>query len=312
MSIKNYEKTDNGLNLRYEILTKTETESLIPSDYVDLANEQTITGLKYFNIRPQIASAPIGTGKNLFSTRWSYGQWTSIGGTGSSYLYFKLPDDTKTYTLSIGTKDTTVNFGSGNVFGITGNGGSASAGYEWLVNGNQLTTSVKVITPSDMRYISLYTKSEETFEALIARYNIQLEEGNTATAYEPWVDPEAVAVYYDVALKPEILINSISVNGTPITPVNKNVDIIVSNQTIKAKNNGTDVTFGSNDAVEIVAGSNVSISANASAKTITISASGGGSGGSTSVRVNDVTYSPDGQGVVTLPNYPIIEDLTSL
>lgn len=52
-----------------EIASKSQLAS-----YVDLANEQTITGLKYFNIRPQIASSPIGTGKNLFSTRWSYGQ----------------------------------------------------------------------------------------------------------------------------------------------------------------------------------------------------------------------------------------------
>lgn len=90
------------------------------------------------------------------------------------------------------------------MFGLTGNGGSPSAGYQWLVNGNQLATSVIVITPSDMRYISLYTKSEATFEALIAKYNIQLEEGDVATAYEPWVDPEAEDVYYEVALKPEI------------------------------------------------------------------------------------------------------------
>jgi len=111
-------------------------------------------------------------------------------------------------------------------------------------------------------------------------------------------------------VKPNIA--SISVNGVNVPPVNENVDITVSNQTIKAKNNGTNVTFGSNDVVEIVAGSNVSISANAAAKTITINATGGGGGGSTSVRVNDVTYSPDASGIVTLPNYPIIEDLTSL
>lgn len=162
------------------IASKTELAS-----YVDLANEQTITGLKYFNNCPKVASSQIGTGKNLFATRWGYGQWTSTGGSGSSYIYFKLPDDTKTYTLSIYTKDAALNFGSGNVFGITGSGGSPSTGYQWLINGNQLSTSVRVITPSDMRYISLYTTSEATFEALIAKYNIQLEEGDVATAYEP-------------------------------------------------------------------------------------------------------------------------------
>lgn len=192
------------INGNYSITVPNIASKTDLTSYVDLANEQIITGLKKFNIRPQIASSPIGSGKNLFATRWSYGQWTSTGGSGSSYLYFKLPDDTKTYTLSIYTKDAALNFGSGNVFGITGSGGRASAGFQWLINGNQLTTSVRVIAPSDMRYISLYTKSEATFEALIAKYNIQLEEGGVATAYEPWVDPEAEAVYYDVALKPEI------------------------------------------------------------------------------------------------------------
>ena len=192
------------INGTYSITVPNIASKADLTSYVDLANEQTITGLKYFNNRPKVASSPIGSGKNLFATRWSYGQWTSTGGSGSSYIYFKLPDDTKTYTLSIYTKDAALNFGSGNVFGITGNGGGASAGYQWLITGNQLTTSVRVITPSDMRYISLYTASEATFEALIAKYNIQLEEGDVATAYEPWVDPEAEAVYYDVALKPEI------------------------------------------------------------------------------------------------------------
>lgn len=42
------------------------------------------------------------------------------------------------------------------------------------------------------------------------------------------------------------------------------------NQKIKAKNNGTDVSFGANDVVEIVAGTNMNIAADATAKTITL------------------------------------------
>ena len=65
-------------------------------------------------------------------------------------------------------------------------------------------------------------------------------------------------------------------NGTNITVTGSGNDITISttvsdtNQKIKAKNNGTDVTFGNNDVVEIVAGSNITVSADSSTKTITI------------------------------------------
>lgn len=67
------------------------------------------------------------------------------------------------------------------------------------------------------------------------------------------------------------VIESIKVNGTAVTPTNKEVDITIpagDNQTVKAGN----VTFGANDVVEIEAGSNVTVTGNATNKKITIAA----------------------------------------
>lgn len=67
-------------------------------------------------------------------------------------------------------------------------------------------------------------------------------------------------------------IQTVKVNGSALTPdANRAVDITIpanTNQTVKVGND----TFGADDVVEFVAGSNVTITANTSAKTITVTA----------------------------------------
>lgn len=67
------------------------------------------------------------------------------------------------------------------------------------------------------------------------------------------------------------VIESVEVNGTPLTITNKTVNVTVpanTNQTIKVGS----TTFGADDVVELVASSNVTITPNAQDKTISISA----------------------------------------
>lgn len=65
-----------------------------------------------------------------------------------------------------------------------------------------------------------------------------------------------------------------------------------NNQTIKAKNNGTDVTFGANAVVELKAGSNITLTPNSSDNTITIASTG--SGTITDVKINNTSIVSSG------------------
>jgi len=90
-------------------------------------------------------------------------------------------------------------------------------------------------------------------------------------------------------------IDSISVNGVAQTiDANKNVDLTIdnNNQTVKAGN----VTFGANDVVEIVGGTNVTVTGNDTNKTITLTSTDTGAtsvelkSGDTGNAVTTMTY----------------------
>ena len=122
--------------------------------------------------------------KNLFSGNFS--QFDNVGGTGSTYGYFKLPDDSKTYTLTMIAKN---NFTPtyNHYIGFTANGGNGNASIDWLVSGGQgQITAGTVISKSSnntRRFISIFSKSATTLKDFTDNFDIQLEEGSTATTY---------------------------------------------------------------------------------------------------------------------------------
>ena len=173
----------------------------VPTDYVNLSTNQEIDGVKTFIERPRAVDHYASTSKNLFKKDFSI--FDNQGGTGGIYTYFKLPDDTKTYTLSVRLKDSTVSAVNGSVFGYTTNGGNGSGPMRWLLNKDTINVESVVLTPTSPRFISMYPGNQATFDAFISRYNIQLEEGDTMTDYE---DPSGSIhpVYENVALVTDI------------------------------------------------------------------------------------------------------------
>ena len=126
------------------------------------------------------------TGKNLFSG--DYSQFDSTGGEGTTYGYFKLPDDGETYTLSLIAKN---DFAATQYIGFSKNGGNATRGFLWLIQGNTTYTKGQKYTINNslqgtrLDYVSIYANNSTTLEQLMDNFYIQLEKG-TATSYEPY------------------------------------------------------------------------------------------------------------------------------
>lgn len=127
------------------------------------------------------------TGKNLFSG--DYSQFTNTGGTGTTYDYFKLPDDNKQYTLTVIAKnDFTV---TGSTFlGFTTNGGNGGTSVDWVISQGSGTiakgTILSKTSTSNRRYVSLYSTGATSLKNFTDNFYIQLEEGSTATTYEEY------------------------------------------------------------------------------------------------------------------------------
>lgn len=193
----------DGKDIVSEVAVRDDQGRIISSTYVDKTTDQTITGLKRFDTTPQIFDHYEITTRNLF--RKNFNIFDNTGGTGTTYAYFKLPDDGKDYILSVRLKDSTKSFDSGNVFGWTTNGGTAGGSLGWLASGDTILSQYHVFLANDTaRCISLYYGNERTFNQLLARYYIQLEEGTTMTEY---VDPDSGVE--------NIYVNAAKVNDIP-------------------------------------------------------------------------------------------------
>lgn len=143
-------------------------------------------------------------GKNLFSGDFS--QFDNTGGTGTLYAYFKLPDDGE-YTLTLIAKNN-VTGTSGTYFGFTTTGGDGTNPRNWVFYQNVTMTQgetrsiTNVYGGVNQHYVSLYLASSDTLQWFMDNFEIQLEKGSTATAYEPYTgkpemlnDEEALVAY---------------------------------------------------------------------------------------------------------------------
>lgn len=134
-------------------------------------------------------SQEITTGKNLFSG--NYSQFDSTGGTGTTYDYFKLPNDNKQYTLTVIAKN---NFtATGTTFlGFTTNGGNGGTSVDWVISQGSGTitkgTILSKTSTNNRRYISLYSTGASSLKNFTDNFYIQLEEGSQATSYEPYTN----------------------------------------------------------------------------------------------------------------------------
>lgn len=115
------------------------------------------------------------TGKNLLNLQ----KEPDVSGT---YWGWKVGDGEKYIVLNI--KDKGNNADITNCYlGITGNGADASKGASWAVQkGSVMTRIIKSKNP----YVSVLPANGQTLNKLLERFDIQVEYGETATAYEPY------------------------------------------------------------------------------------------------------------------------------
>lgn len=122
-------------------------------------------------------------GKNLLSNNVDDYDYTS-----GTYGFIKINDIKKDLIMPIKEKNTDIDL-TGYAFGFTGNGINANEGYRWLISNGQITNNGKInnfFNETKMMYVSFYPNSRETLEKLFARFDVQVEEGTTATEIEPY------------------------------------------------------------------------------------------------------------------------------
>lgn len=226
------------------------------TDFVDLTSNQDIAGTKKFNTTPKVFGGYQAQSKNILKHNFSQ-MFTNTGGSGSTYAYFKLPDDTKDYTISITLKDSSVAITSGDVFGITATGGDATGyGALWLIQGSTIKyATYTVYAGGNQRYISVYRSNSNAFTSFINRFNIQIEEGTTSTEY---VDPETGTepFYYDVATANNIPTKVSDLNNdsgfiTSSYHDSSKQDALVSGTSIKTVNNTSLLGSGNIDTNQL-------------------------------------------------------------
>lgn len=161
-------------NLTFEPMVRLSSTS---ADYEPYSNICPISGFSGANI--------VRCGKNLANIR-PYSEWSVIG----SYLCYQnaLPKDQNFY-MSFADNDTSVDV-SGCYFGFLDDeylGGSITGHFKWILNNGTYTANNNLISgPKLLNGFVLYPTTEATYNKILARYKIQVELGNQATAYKPY------------------------------------------------------------------------------------------------------------------------------
>lgn len=122
-------------------------------------------------------------GKNLLPSDLE--KYTYNNGT---YGFLKISEQRKKLIMSLAERNASINI-SGVYLGFTENGINPDKGYMWLIgNGSVNTNNIynEQGSRKQMMYVSFYPNNQGTLEKIFNRFNIQVEEGDTATEYEPY------------------------------------------------------------------------------------------------------------------------------
>lgn len=127
----------------------------------------------------------------------------------STYGYIPIKNVDSLYTLSL------QNDRGGNLesisFGVCKDPTSASSvteqGYFWLINGGNKIVNADTSNITNKPYVFFYPKNQHTLDLVLARFDVQIEEGSVATEYQPYngaivhekeiADVEHIEVLYD-------------------------------------------------------------------------------------------------------------------
>lgn len=126
-------------------------------------------------------------GKNLFS-------FSNECDIKSTYYSWLIEPNDKQITLSITEKDASVDI-SDIYFGISKTGIDGLAGCYWLIEAGEIKRTS--ITSKDWKYVSIYKNGnlfQDAMDRISERFDVQVEFGDTATEYTPYVDPTSVVI----------------------------------------------------------------------------------------------------------------------
>ena len=118
------------------------------------------------------------TGKNLFSGQWS--QFTSTGGSGTTYGYYRLPTDEK-YIMSMTAKNTFTTT-STTFMGFSLAGGIHTGGVKWCISQRNGTVAkgTRLVVSNDnqgtiLPYVSIFANDSATLKSFVDNFDIQVE-----------------------------------------------------------------------------------------------------------------------------------------
>lgn len=138
---------------------------------------QTVTGKQTVSITDGNSTQTFDidlNGSNIFTG--NIAQFDDTGGTGTTYTYFKLPDQ-KNYILKLTAKNNISAQNPAKYLGFTANGGNASGGYEWAWYGTTLTAQagdVFLVQNGTYDCVSLYPKNDETLQWFMTNFDVEL------------------------------------------------------------------------------------------------------------------------------------------
>ena len=160
--------TDGTVLSNYKVgIVVSKTSSI--DKFYPYSNECPITGFSGVNV--------VRDGKNLLNETSE-----AFDVESSNYLQQLIPVKTDSViNISITDKDTSVDI-SGAYLGAFVAEGDSTQGYSWIVANGATQSSSLVITGK--RYITVYPKNK--LDAILARFNIQVEFGSEATTYTPY------------------------------------------------------------------------------------------------------------------------------
>lgn len=145
--------------------------------------------------------------------------------TYSGYRYTALEVSSQPLTISMKDKDTSIDL-TGISFGFTGSGSNSAGGYNWLVsNGRIMKTETTntihnngtSVADNPYMYFSVHPTTEETWNAVFERFDVQIEKGTAASEYEPYG--------YSIPVKVNDVITNILLNE-PLRKIGNDVDYI--------------------------------------------------------------------------------------
>lgn len=173
-----------------EIVTITDGQSVVPAKSLKVTLEPIQEGSgtpSPDNIRPISGHTEVNTqrtGKNLLPN--DSGSYS----LSNAYRYITriMPDGVRAW-MSFTDKDTSVNVSDISIGFVHGYSGGSASLFRWCLNNGTIADHSNVATSGTSilcEGIFIYPKTEDAFNRLFARYNIMVELGSTATAYEPY------------------------------------------------------------------------------------------------------------------------------